>query len=316
MSVFTDKIEYLKKNTGLDVSESDCRFDEITAKDGYFYIPVYFSGKFTCIKIPESSGMSAAKILQAYFTETTDKTAGSEIKTLLYKAFTGMITAGETVTLVKNMPDKSYYTVLLKTDSAEKCAELVDYLSALSEQNDFIIETDDCEVVYLKEIDGGYDGSEELAEVLYSGITEERKINLVVCSGGSANKPDQAVRAYRRAIDAYVSGEGNVRHYRDYALAALINKAPVKSVSDYYEYLTSGMRISGLDAELRETAKVFLDCNMSCSETSKKMFIHRNTLLKRLDKITFYTGLDIRNFRQAQLYEYMVIVEKTVKNKK
>ncbi len=316
MSVFTDKIEYLRQVTGLEISESDFVFTQITEKDDFFFVPVGCFNQSGCVKIPKQSGLFAAKLLQAYLADSADKTDGEKIETLLYKAFTGMITADETVTLVKTMPNKKYYVVLLKTDGAEKCAELTDYLSALSTQNDFIVGMDDCEIVYLKEIDGGYDGSEELAEVLFDGITEESKINLVVCSGGFADKPEQLVRAYRRALDAYVAGEGGVRHYRDCALAALLNKAPVKSVNDYYEYLTFGMNFAELDAELRDTAKTFMDCNMSCAATAKKLYIHRNTLLKRLDKILHCTGLDIRQFRQAQSYDYIIAAEKAIKNKK
>ncbi len=61
------------------------------------------------------------------------------------------------------------------------------------------------------------------------------------------------------------------------------------------------------DTELVATAHAFFDYNLNISTTSKKSFMHRNTLIYRLDKIKKMVGLDIRNFKEAVVFENLLL---------
>ena len=71
-------------------------------------------------------------------------------------------------------------------------------------------------------------------------------------------------------------------------------------------------KFTGFGSEMRDTAEGFIKCDLNISETAKMLFIHRNTLIYRLDKIKKDTGFDIRNFREATLFKavYLICKEK------
>lgn len=67
-------------------------------------------------------------------------------------------------------------------------------------------------------------------------------------------------------------------------------------------------KFTGFGSEMRATAEGFIKCDLNISETAKMLFIHRNTLIYRLDKIKKDTGLDIRNFREATLFNVVYLI--------
>jgi len=68
------------------------------------------------------------------------------------------------------------------------------------------------------------------------------------------------------------------------------------------------------DEELNNTAQVFFENNLNISLASKKGFMHRNTLVYRLDKIKKILGLDIRNFNEAVVFENFLLFYDMIKN--
>lgn len=71
-----------------------------------------------------------------------------------------------------------------------------------------------------------------------------------------------------------------------------------------------------LDNEMIKTIEVFFECGLNLSEGAKELYIHRNTLIYRLDKIQKYTGFDIRNFNMAALFKVIFVLFKEEKSKK
>ena len=67
------------------------------------------------------------------------------------------------------------------------------------------------------------------------------------------------------------------------------------------------------DNEMIETAEEFLDNNLNVSETSRKLYLHRNTLTYRLDKIAGETGLDVRKFSDAVTFRLITMIKKLLK---
>lgn len=99
----------------------------------------------------------------------------------------------------------------------------------------------------------------------------------------------------------------------------LILEGIIDSVSngmkdDIYEKFKNG--ISKLDNEMIRTMEVFFKCGLNLSESAKELYIHRNTLIYRLDKIQRYTNYDIRNFNEAVLLKIIFFIwkEKSEKN--
>ena len=67
--------------------------------------------------------------------------------------------------------------------------------------------------------------------------------------------------------------------------------------------------IEALDRETLSTIQCFFENNLNVSETSRKMFVHRNTLVYRLDKIKKLTGLDLREFDNAITFKVALMVK-------
>ena len=68
--------------------------------------------------------------------------------------------------------------------------------------------------------------------------------------------------------------------------------------------------IEALDRETLITIQAFFENNLNVSETSRKLFVHRNTLVYRLDKIKKMTGLDLRQFDHAITFKVALMVHK------
>ena len=71
-----------------------------------------------------------------------------------------------------------------------------------------------------------------------------------------------------------------------------------------------------LDNEMIRTIEEFFNCGLNLSEGAKELYIHRNTLIYRLDKVEKYTGFDIRDFNQAALFKVIFVLFKEEKLKK
>ena len=66
-------------------------------------------------------------------------------------------------------------------------------------------------------------------------------------------------------------------------------------------------KISKLDSEMIRTIEVFFNCGLNLSESAKELYIHRNTLIYRLDKIQKMTSYDIREFNNAMIFKIILV---------
>ena len=97
-------------------------------------------------------------------------------------------------------------------------------------------------------------------------------------------------------------------------LIKMIEDLPKYKLNEYLEtLLDSGAREIFLDDEMINTAEEFLENSLNVSETSRKLYLHRNTLMYRLDKIERETGLNIRKFSDAVTFRLVTILFKLLK---
>lgn len=97
-------------------------------------------------------------------------------------------------------------------------------------------------------------------------------------------------------------------------LEGIIDSVSDNMKQDIYDKFKNG--ISKLDNEMIRTMEVFFKCGLNISEAAKELYIHRNTLIYRLDKIQKYTNYDIRDFNEAVLLKIIFFIwkEKNEKN--
>lgn len=135
----------------------------------------------------------------------------------------------------------------------------------------------------------------------------KRVFNIKICIGigGIANEIQETCRTYKEAclvlkIANRLSYEGDIHCWQDIGLGLLLETTPLEVVEHFKKRVNLHKL---LNSKLVDTFRVFLDCNLCVSDAAKKLYIHRNTLVYRLNQIKEITGLDPRNIYDAmQIY--------------
>ena len=121
----------------------------------------------------------------------------------------------------------------------------------------------------------------------------------------------QASAALRMSIT--FNSKGNVHSYREFMLIRMLEDVSEAKLSEYLSVLLEGDARELLkDEDMVNTAEEFLENSLNVSETSRNLYMHRNTLMYRLDKIERVTGLNLRKFSDAVTFRIITILNKLV----
>jgi carbohydrate diacid regulator len=113
----------------------------------------------------------------------------------------------------------------------------------------------------------------------------------------------------RNAVDS----KGDVHSFKEYILIKMLEDLPKYKLNESLEMLLdTGAKEIFSDGEMINTAEEFLENSLNVSETSRKLYLHRNTLTYRLDKIEKATGLNIRKFSDAVTFRLITILSRLV----
>lgn len=171
-------------------------------------------------------------------------------------------------------------------------------------------------VKFVEEKQRNFHSPTEYADFLVNSIFEEMKIAVNVCIGGTVPTIYDLSTSYEQALatermSRLVGAKGQVHSFKEFVFIKLIEDMPKHKLSENFEFLLdSGAKEIFDDAEMVLTAEEFLDNNLNSSETARKLFLHRNTLTYRLEKIERLTGLDIRKFSDAITFRLISIINK------
>ena len=120
-------------------------------------------------------------------------------------------------------------------------------------------------------------------------------------------------KSYKEATMAMDVGrifyaEKNVIAYSTLGIGRLIYQLPVNLCRIFIEEIFGDNQVYDLDEETLTTINKFFENNLNVSETSRQLFIHRNTLVYRIEKLQKATGLDIRTFEDAMTFKIAMMV--------
>jgi carbohydrate diacid regulator len=179
---------------------------------------------------------------------------------------------------------------------------------------------DTCVLVkFLDKTDNEYQSSVDYAEFLAQSLQEELGLKVSVGVGPTVRELRDIAISYARAENAlrYADVFGmseRVHSYRKFILVKLLEDIPEVKLNEYLSDLTDDtFREVFEDEEMLSTAEEFLRCSLNVSETSRNLYMHRNTLLYRLDKIEKATGLNIRQFSDAVSFRVLTLLYKLLK---
>ncbi len=182
---------------------------------------------------------------------------------------------------------------------------------------DFVIRIDDKDVAIVKELKSGSTEKDvfKLSQELHDTVNSEAMVKISVGISTIVDTVQELARAYREARIALEVGkvfdtEKNVISYDNLGIGRLIYQLPTTLCELFLNEVFKKESISVLDNETIYTIQKFFENNLNVSETSRKLFVHRNTLVYRLDKIKKLTGLDLREFDDAIIFKVAMMVNK------
>ena len=184
-----------------------------------------------------------------------------------------------------------------------------------STTRDFITEVDEKSVILVKDVRDMESEKEleNLAEVIVDNLQTEAMVRVRVSYGNRVDLLQDIARSYQEAKMALEVGsifyvEDNTISYAKLGIGRLIYQIPI-SLCEMFLREVFGEQISDiLDEETTITINKFFENNLNISETARQLYVHRNTLVYRLERIEKALGLDIRTFEDAMLFKIALMV--------
>jgi len=182
-------------------------------------------------------------------------------------------------------------------------------------QNDFVISVNDTDIVVIKELPAKNETKYlvGLAETIHEKLKTELSFTSVIGVGTPARHLRELAERYKEALIAIDIGRvfetgKSVICYENLGISRLIYQLPTTLCEIFLAEVFKRNPIESLDAETLFTIYKFFENNLNVSETSRKLFVHRNTLVYRLEKIRKITGLDLRVFDHAIIFKVALMV--------
>ena len=194
-----------------------------------------------------------------------------------------------------------------------------DVLSGLfpDKQKDFVFNISENDTVLVKEIKRSIDPHdlEKLASSIVDTLNGEHYIKAVVGIGTPIGNVKDLATSFKEAQIAMEVGkvldtEQAIINYDSLGIARLIYQLPTTLCEMFLKEVFKQGSIESLDTETLFTIQRFFENNLNVSETSRGLFVHRNTLVYRLEKIKKLTGLDLREFDDAIVFKVALMVKK------
>ncbi|MBO4432910.1 MAG: helix-turn-helix domain-containing protein [Clostridia bacterium] len=186
---------------------------------------------------------------------------------------------------------------------------------------DFIISINESDIVLVKETgqDIGPRDIESLASSIADTLSGEFYVHAVIGIGTTVSNIKDLARSFKEAQTALEVGkvfdtDKTIVSYDNLGIARLIYQLPTTLCETYLHEVFKRGSIDNLDQETLFTIQRFFENNLNVSETSRKLFVHRNTLVYRLEKIKKITGLDLRQFDHAIVFKIALMVDKYLRS--
>ena len=185
---------------------------------------------------------------------------------------------------------------------------------------DFITAVDEHSIIFVKELkeNEAYDELNQTAKMIVDMIGAEAMTKCYVAYGNIVDKIKDVSKSYKEAKMALDVGkifysEKNVSAYNRLGIGRLIYQLPIPLCKMFIDEIFPEITPDDFDEETLLTVNKFFENSLNVSETARQLYIHRNTLVYRLDKVHKATGLDLRVFEDAITFEIALMVVKYMK---
>ena len=214
---------------------------------------------------------------------------------------------------------RSVFIIETKHEKDTNALETVRSLFA-DKSRDFITAVDEKYIILVRELkmNEDYEDLNKTAHVIVDMLNTEALSKVHVAYGTIVNEIKDVSRSYKEAKIAldvgkiFYSGR-NVVAYNNLGIGRLIYQLPMPLCKMFIKEIFDGKSPDDFDEETITTINKFFENSLNVSETSRQLYIHRNTLVYRLDKLQKSTNLDLRVFEDAITFKIALMVVKYMK---
>ena len=206
------------------------------------------------------------------------------------------------------------YLIETKIEKDNSAMEMLKSLFS-SQNGDYITVVDEKNIILIKalEREDDLDTIEKTADMIVDMMNSEAMMNVRVAYGTVVSELREVSKSYKEATMAMDVGkifyaEKCVISYAKLGIGRLIYQLPVNLCKIFIEEIFGDNVPYDMDEETLTTINKFFENNLNVSETSRQLFIHRNTLVYRIEKLQKSTGLDIRVFDDALTFKIALMV--------
>lgn len=298
--------------------------------EGYTYRFITESGKNDCIAFSEGNDFEADKITQllaislgnikTLYDEKYDK--GSFIKNIILDNILPSDIYIKSNELHFNNDDcRAVLVVKFQNHCNIPPYEVIQNIVDGS-TTDYVISISEQDIVIVKEVEKNQSGEdlENFAKEIMNVAAEEHGAKVLIGISSIVENLKDLARAYKEARISLEVGkvfdiEQPIMSYENLGIGRLIYQLPTTLCEIFLQEVFKKGSLESLDKETLMTVQNFFENNLNVSETSRKLFVHRNTLVYRLEKIRKLTGLDLREFDHAVTFKVALMVKKYLTSK-
>ena len=206
------------------------------------------------------------------------------------------------------------YIIEMKEDKENTAAEFLKGMFS-SQMGDFITAIDESSVILIKALEPADKATqlEQTAQTIVDMMSTELMMNVRVAYGTVVQELKDVSKSYKEAMMALDVGkifyvEKKVNSYGSLGIGRLIYQLPANLCRIFIDEIFGESDPSEFDEEIVSTVNKFFENNLNVSETSRQLFVHRNTLVYRIEKLEKSTGLDVRTFDDALTFKIAMMV--------
>jgi len=182
---------------------------------------------------------------------------------------------------------------------------------------DFVFENQSGELLFIRTCKSEPSSHKlyNIAKTLSDAIAAEAMEFVSIGIGTVVYELEELAQSYKSAVNALEIGEIFVNKHRIYAysnlgISRLISSVPIGKCKAFLNEVLSDRILNEIDEETLDSIQKFLDCDMNIASAAKALYIHRNTMVYRLDRLQKQTGLDVRRFEDAMLFKMAMLIHK------
>ncbi|NSG39844.1 CdaR family transcriptional regulator [Blautia obeum] len=306
------KLEDFRNGDALCAANASCCLYKVMDRDELLYILIVWGSGESTSTIGELAVCQIRSLIEAY-SEKNDKNA------FMQKLLLGSYSEVEAFNRAKKLHissscQRAVFLVETRQAGDEHALTMIRNIFS-ARTHDFITSVDDKGIIIVRELVSTetYENLEATAHMLVDMLGAEAMTQAWVAYSNVANGLRDLANAYKEARMALEIGkifysERNVFGYRKLGIGRLIYQLPEEVCEMFIEEIFDGESLDAIDGETLNIIRTFFENNLNLSETSRQLYVHRNTLVYRFEKIQKRFGLDLRSFEDALTFKIAMLV--------